>query len=125
MNLPCQSGDPNRWFPTVGTSPKKVEAVKAECRDCPLRESCLDWALLHGEQGIWSGTSEKERGQIRRARNITVQPVHVSIHEDRAEVVRSMVARGMNGPQIAAALGISPSGAAQAINRVRAKRNAS
>jgi predicted transcriptional regulator len=70
---PCQTGDPDRYFPTTGTTDKDI--AKAILMDV--------------------------------------------VNEDRNAVVRGMVARGMTGPQIADALGISPSGAAQAMVRAR------
>lgn len=52
-----------------------AEAVRAEyCSgrkdgiDCPVRFECLDHALAVREQGVWGGTTEKERDRIRRSR---------------------------------------------------------
>jgi hypothetical protein len=124
MKLPCQSGAADRFFPASNAPAHQIDPVKAECRPCPIRKKCLNWALLHGEAGIWGGTTENGRKRIRYRRHIKVQPLHVTIlDDDRDEIVRGMVARGMNGPQIAAALNISHSGAWQAMQRV--KRHAS
>lgn len=50
--LPCQS-DPELWF---AESPADVEAAKALCLDCPVREQCLASALERSEPwGVWGG----------------------------------------------------------------------
>lgn len=38
--------------------------AKAICRGCPVRESCLEFALLTGQPGIWGGTDEVERRRL-------------------------------------------------------------
>jgi WhiB family transcriptional regulator, redox-sensing transcriptional regulator len=46
-----------------------VDAAKAVCSNCPVREDCLQYALRNGETfGIWGGRTEKERSTIRRRR---------------------------------------------------------
>lgn len=42
--------------------------AKAICEGCPVRDACLDWALEHGEAGIWGGTTTRERPKVRRIR---------------------------------------------------------
>lgn len=45
-----------------------VEAAKAVCESCPVREACLRYALeTNQEAGVWGGTSEEERRKLRRA----------------------------------------------------------
>lgn len=31
------------------------------CDDCPVAQDCLEYALIYEEQGVWGGTTEKER----------------------------------------------------------------
>ena len=51
--LPCWTTDPDRWF---AESPADVEAAKALCVPCPLREACLAGALERREPwGVWGG----------------------------------------------------------------------
>jgi WhiB family redox-sensing transcriptional regulator len=39
------------------------------CQDCPVRQECLDTALADPDLvGVWGGTSERERREMRRAR---------------------------------------------------------
>lgn len=42
-------------------------AAKALCRECPVRNACLDYALTKPEPyGIWGGLNERERKRLRR-----------------------------------------------------------
>ena len=51
--LPCWSDDPDLWF---AERPCDVEAAKALCVPCPLREQCLAGALERREPwGVWGG----------------------------------------------------------------------
>jgi len=51
--LPCRVSDPELFF---AESPRDVEAAKAMCLDCPLRQTCLDGALARREPwGVWGG----------------------------------------------------------------------
>jgi WhiB family redox-sensing transcriptional regulator len=51
--LPCWTTDPDLWF---AESPADVEAAKALCGPCPLREACLAGALERREPwGVWGG----------------------------------------------------------------------
>jgi len=52
-SLPCRRVDPDAFF---AEAPADVEAAKALCRDCPLREACLAGALERREPwGVWGG----------------------------------------------------------------------
>jgi WhiB family redox-sensing transcriptional regulator len=42
---------------------------KALCRTCPLVSPCLEYALTtRQDYGVWGGTTERERRDLRRAR---------------------------------------------------------
>jgi WhiB family redox-sensing transcriptional regulator len=59
------------FFPTGTTGPAEdqTQQAKAICASCPVRETCLDWALATGQQfGIWGGLTEEERRRILRGR---------------------------------------------------------
>lgn len=60
----CAEYDTRVFFPPQGgdsATPKKI------CRQCPVREACLEYALVNTERfGIWGGLSEKERRHVRR-----------------------------------------------------------
>jgi len=62
----CRGSDPDLFFPDRGES---LEAAKALCAGCAVRDECLEHALRNGERfGVWGGTSERERRRIRRQR---------------------------------------------------------
>lgn len=57
---------PARWFTHPG--PSDVAKALDTCRSCPVRQACLATALKHPpdvDVGIWGGTTERQRHQIR------------------------------------------------------------
>jgi WhiB family redox-sensing transcriptional regulator len=67
----CRDTDPDLFFPvgTTGPAIEQIENAKAVCNTCEVRQPCLDYALTtNQDSGIWGGTSEEERRQIRRQR---------------------------------------------------------
>lgn len=72
----CRDEDPELFFPVGSTGPSllQIEEAKEVCHRCPVRESCLSWALESGQDaGVWGGLSEDERRAAKRraARNRT------------------------------------------------------
>jgi WhiB family redox-sensing transcriptional regulator len=66
----CSHHDPELFFPIGAAGPAldQVERAKQVCRQCPVREPCLRWALHRGVAfGIWGGATEDERRAMRRA----------------------------------------------------------
>jgi WhiB family redox-sensing transcriptional regulator len=61
----CAQTDAEEFFPNAGESHHRAVAI---CRQCPVRRACLDYALDHNEYGVWGGTSETQRRQIRAKR---------------------------------------------------------
>jgi WhiB family redox-sensing transcriptional regulator len=54
----CNGTDVN-FFPEVGET---AAAARALCKDCPVREECLQWAVDRGEEhGVFGGLSAKDR----------------------------------------------------------------
>lgn len=67
----CRDVDPELFFPvgTTGPAATQIDEAKAICDACDVREVCLEWAMLTGQDaGIWGGLSEEERRALRRAR---------------------------------------------------------
>ncbi|WP_307856345.1 WhiB family transcriptional regulator [Catenulispora pinistramenti] len=74
----CRDEDPDLFF---GTDPgfgcygerkaarvAREKAAKAVCAACPVRESCLEFAMATPEHdGVWGGLTDKERRRMRRA----------------------------------------------------------
>jgi WhiB family transcriptional regulator, redox-sensing transcriptional regulator len=66
----CQDTDPDLFFPVsgAGRSLEQAEQAKAVCAGCPVRRSCLAFALSTGQaHGIWGGLTEEERREPVRA----------------------------------------------------------
>lgn len=56
------------FFPDRG---RPAERAKAVCATCPVWRECLEYALAdHEREGVWGGTTEKERRVILRARRL-------------------------------------------------------
>ncbi|MEV5840365.1 WhiB family transcriptional regulator [Streptomyces sp. NPDC051985] len=67
----CLREDPDLFFPigsfNSGPVAIQTDAAKAVCRQCPVMEKCLAWAVDAGPiEGIWGGTTEGERRAMSR-----------------------------------------------------------
>jgi WhiB family redox-sensing transcriptional regulator len=72
----CIEEDPELFFPvgTTGPAIAQIAAAKQVCLRCPVRATCLDWALdTSQDAGVWGGLDEEERRTIRRARRREAQ----------------------------------------------------
>lgn len=62
----CRGVDPDVFYPSTD---EEAEEAKSICRICPVRESCLEYALVNRERdGVWGGATERERRRIIRQR---------------------------------------------------------
>jgi WhiB family redox-sensing transcriptional regulator len=53
LSLPCWAVDPDLFF---AEPPAEVEAAKAICAACPVRQACLAGAVTRREPyGVWGG----------------------------------------------------------------------
>jgi WhiB family redox-sensing transcriptional regulator len=78
----CRTEPPSVFFPSDGVG---VEVARRICADCPVKASCLEYALRNGiDHGVWGGTSERERRRIARRRRIAAAGVEAPT--GRAEV---------------------------------------
>jgi WhiB family redox-sensing transcriptional regulator len=71
----CRDMDGELFFPTATVGPAyelQVAEAKAVCATCPVVGACLAEALGRGLVGIWGGTTDDERRQIKR-RNARIQ----------------------------------------------------
>ncbi len=67
----CRGGDADLFFPERGASTRTAKAI---CRECIVREECLEFAIVNSEKfGIWGGLSERERRKIRRERQLAAR----------------------------------------------------
>lgn len=65
---PCQTTDPELFFPEPKGPVATAREAKALCGQCParVRDACLAYALTSQVEGIWGGTSGKERRKLRQ-----------------------------------------------------------
>jgi len=63
----CRQVDTELFFPEAGGAESAL-AAKAVCLACTVRMACLEYAIEHGERGIWGATTTGQRKAIRRAR---------------------------------------------------------
>ena len=62
----CRGVDPGLFYPERGDD---VTEPKAVCAGCTVRTPCLERALeLNDDEGIWGGTSGRQRRLMRRER---------------------------------------------------------
>lgn len=62
----CRTLDTAIFFPDTEEESGPAVAV---CASCPVREECLEFALLtRQDDGIWGGLTETERRRLRRRR---------------------------------------------------------
>lgn len=55
---------------------KRVYEAKQICRQCPIRQQCLKYALDHEIlSGVWGGVSEEDRVQLLKFRTGRPKPV--------------------------------------------------
>jgi WhiB family redox-sensing transcriptional regulator len=65
----CRDSEPNLFFPIGSTGPAvdQIDAAKAICVQCSVREECLNYALeTNQEAGVWGGYAEDERRRLRK-----------------------------------------------------------
>ena len=60
----CRGANPGEFFPSEGAG---VAAAQRVCATCPVAVECLEYAMVNRiEQGVWGGTSERQRRDLRR-----------------------------------------------------------
>jgi len=65
----CADANPDIFFPETYTylHKDKIDAAKATCGDCWIKNECLGYALSDPSlEGIWGGTTPLERKRLRK-----------------------------------------------------------
>ena len=67
----CAQVDPEIFFPDDSENPRlTLNTARKLCASCEFKEPCLEYAIVHPELvGVWAGTNEWQREDIRTARN--------------------------------------------------------
>jgi WhiB family transcriptional regulator, redox-sensing transcriptional regulator len=77
----CANLDTNMFFPTglTGGSIEQTNLAKSVCKDCPVANQCLEFALRTlQDHGVWGGRTEEERRVIRRSRRAAARKAAVA-----------------------------------------------
>ena len=62
----CRDLETAVFFPDTE---EEAAAAVAVCATCPVREACLEFALVtRQDDGVWGGLTESERKRLRRRR---------------------------------------------------------
>jgi WhiB family redox-sensing transcriptional regulator len=61
----CREVGQDLFFPEMGSTPNRAKEI---CRRCEVQIECLTYALTvpGGVDGVWGGTTAKERRAIKR-----------------------------------------------------------
>ncbi|HWC11606.1 MAG TPA: WhiB family transcriptional regulator [Acidimicrobiales bacterium] len=59
----CRGMAPATFFPSRGEATDEAREV---CAACPVRAECLAYAVAEDMEGVWAGTSKRERRAMRR-----------------------------------------------------------
>lgn len=58
-----RAGEADRswWFPGEKREQRTINIAKRICGECPVKQTCLDWAVRHEQYGIWGGVGPRQR----------------------------------------------------------------
>lgn len=71
----CKDTNSNDFTPAVETPSALLKVKENYCDHCPVRERCLQFAIISGEKGFWGGTSTAERSAMKRVRTRAKCPI--------------------------------------------------
>ena len=72
----CWGIDTDFYFPVDRRVTDENKRAKALCKSCICKTDCLNYALHYSVDGVWGGTSPRERVGIRRKLNIIPIPIN-------------------------------------------------
>lgn len=61
----CTTTDPEAFVPNVGANNRTARRI---CNNCPVAGPCLEWAITAKADGIYAGTTTRQRATIRAER---------------------------------------------------------
>jgi WhiB family redox-sensing transcriptional regulator len=77
----CWGIDTEYFFPEKNILTDENRQAKKICASCIVKQDCLTYALHYQVQGIWSGTTPKERSRMRIKLNIIPKPITNERHK--------------------------------------------
>jgi hypothetical protein len=60
----CRNRGVDPFFPTVGQS---LAEARTFCRQCAVRLQCFDYAVATEADGVWAGTTGRQRARARQS----------------------------------------------------------
>jgi WhiB family transcriptional regulator, redox-sensing transcriptional regulator len=63
----CREHPEVSWFPGAGDKGLKAKSI---CEGCLVVGACLEYAIEHGESGVWGGMDDRERLRFVAARTL-------------------------------------------------------
>jgi len=122
----CRQFDADLFFPDGRGAAITVqtEEAKTVCGWCPVKQTCLDWAVATGQSsGVWGGLSEDERIPLRRAHTEQRESSYERCIDAQALIERR-VAEGRSHRQIGEELGVCHSAVGRAWRYFESERKA-
>lgn len=96
----CSTVDPDLFFPDKpGQEAIHARKLAPMCQACPVKDLCLKYALEHSVEGIWAGTTTRQRRQLRRDSGARIDSQQARAAKSRA-TVHTLAAKGLNARQI-------------------------
>lgn len=104
----CRTVDPELFF--SANVRQSTAVARSICQGCPEIAPCLEWALTEHEVGVWGGTDDAQRHQLRRGlpvprRRLPLGDFHAQA-ADKARAARRMTDAGLSRQAVADELGV-------------------
>ncbi|MGV9891676.1 WhiB family transcriptional regulator [Streptomyces sp. NPDC003395] len=124
----CAQVDADLFFPLGDNQLARQQAAQAKeiCMGCPVRQSCLQWALnSRQDHGVWGGLTAQERHAIHQRSGDSNWARRRNVADDlfanRLEEFTALVEQGLSGAELAEALGTNVQTVNRLLERIAAK----
>jgi len=72
----CANTDTEEWFTPENSPAYRNElTLRKICSNCPVRNTCFDYALRHNVFGYWAGTTPRVRQAMRVRLGIVAEEI--------------------------------------------------
>ena len=68
----CLGHPVEHWFPESREFDDQELAMRI-CNGCPVQTECLEYSLLHEQDGIWGGMNQTDRQKLRKQRRLRIR----------------------------------------------------
>ncbi len=76
----CKGVPTEIFFPDIEHFQEEDKVLfKRVCDGCPVKQRCLEWALVHERYGVWGGMTPRERIVERRRRGWALLEPHLYV----------------------------------------------